>query len=157
MSQDDFVAQSGRGQNVSDPEAGCENFRERTQVDHVVIHASKRIWHRLVEIEQTVWIVFENQNVFALTDFDYLRASLFCERDSRRVGKVWHQVEKLDSSPLRLHSIDCLLQRLRRNPLLVCVDVFDVSFVVPKDSDCANIRRPLGKNYVALVEKKTSH
>ena len=38
---------------------------------------------------------------------------------------------------------------------MVGLDVLNVSFVVPKNADRANIRRPLGQNHVTLVEKQT--
>ena len=37
---------------------------------------------------------------------------------------------------------------------MVGLHVLDVSLVVPKNADCANIRRTLGQNHVALVEKE---
>ena len=89
--------------------------------------------------------------MFALADFNNLRATLFCKSDARWVREIWHQVEKLDSATLCLHSIDCLLQRNRRDALIVCENVFDVRLVVPKDSDRADIRRPFGQNHITFV------
>ena len=95
--------------------------------------------------------------MLALTDLNDLRATFFCERYARRVSKIWHEVEKLNSSTLSLHSVDGLLQGHRRDAVVVCEDVLDVSLVVPKDSDSANIRRTLGENHVTLVEEQAGH
>ena len=95
--------------------------------------------------------------MFALADFDNLRATLFCKSDTRRVRKIRHEVEKLNSATLRLHSLYRLLQGDRRNAVIVCENVFDVSLVVSKDSDRADIRRAFGKNHIALVEKQPGH
>ena len=157
LRQNQLVANGRGSQNVANPEAWRQNLGERSQIDDpLFVHRPKSIRNRLIEVQKSVRIVLQNQNVVSLTDFKNLRTTFLGQSHTGRVSKIRDQVEELDGSPGFFEAIDGLLQRFRAHSVMVCVNMLNVCLIVAENPQGANITRAFGQNHVAFVDEKAA-
>ena len=139
----------------TDAETGREHLRERTQVDDALGAVRGNGRQRVaVEAEQTVGVVFDDQDVLTQTDLGDDWAALSGERDAGGVVVVRNDVDELDRAARRAHAADRLLQGLGNDAVLVHRYVHDVGLARAEHAQCAHVGGGLGEDDVARVHEE---
>ena len=141
--------------NPPNPETGGKGFGERAQIDDTsVVDRTNGCGGRLIEPEQTVGVVFNNQDSVVVSDVKNLEPALPRERYTSGVLEVRNQIEKLDCLTGSTKRGDPLLQGVRNHAIVIHRDMFHGGLVGTKNAHRAHIAGRFSQDNITRVNEQ---